>query len=100
MVVAISGTVKVYTGSDCRYVTITRDCKADAVMVKILRLMASIRMYVAVLAVIVIVFARGAMMWINPAGAVTVTAGDKGAMMMRSAPIGPVVEKLHDEGEM
>ena len=62
--------------------------------------MVSIRMYVASLAVMVTVLASGATMWMNPAGAVTVTAGDKGAMMMRSAPIGPVVEKLHDEGEM
>ena len=60
--------------------------------------MVSIRMYVASLAVMVTVLASGATMWMNPAGAVTVTAGDNGAMILRSAPIGPVVEKLQPVG--
>ena len=69
-------------------------------MVKVWILMQSIRMYVAVLAVMVIVAARGAMMCMYSAGEVTVTATDIGAMIVMFAPIGPVVEKVHDIGEM
>ena len=62
--------------------------------------MLSIRMCVAVLAVIVTVSAMGAMMWMKSAGVVTVTVGDKGAMIVTFAPTGPVVEKTHAIGEM
>ena len=52
------------------------------------------RMYVAVLAVIVTVSARGAAMYMLADGAVTVTAGDRGAMIVRFDPMGPVAVKL------
>ena len=51
-------------------------------------------MYVAVLAVIVTVSARGAAMYMLADGAVTVTAGDRGAMIVRFDPMGPVAVKL------
>ena len=62
--------------------------------------MLSMRMCVAVLAVIVIVSAMGAVMWMNSEGAVTVTTGDIGARIVRLAPIGAVLEKAHATGEM
>ena len=39
-------------------------------------------------------------MCMKRAGAVTVTAGDRGAMIVMFAPIGPVVEKVHAIGAM
>ena len=57
-------------------------------------------MNVAALAVIVTVPAMGAVMCMEAEGAVTVMTGDKGAMMVRFDPIGPVVTTLHAVGEM
>ena len=62
--------------------------------------MQSSRIYVAVLAVIVTVSAMGAMMCMEADSAVTVTVGDKGAVIVMLAPIGPVVEKVQGMGEM
>ena len=62
--------------------------------------MLSIRMYVARLAVMVTVPAIGAVMCMEAEGAVTDTTGDKGAMMVRFDPIGPVVTTTHAVGEM
>ena len=80
--------------------TMTSSFNAVAVMVKVLIWMQSSRMYVAVLAVMVTVSAMGAMMCMEAEGAVTVTVGDKGAVIVMLAPIGPVVEKVQGMGEM
>ena len=82
------------------YDTMTRYCSAGAVMVIVWMCMLSIRMCVAVLAVMVTVSVMGAVMWMKSDGAVTVTAGDIGARMVRLAPIGAVLEKVHAMGEM
>ena len=62
--------------------------------------MLSIRMCVAVLAVIVTMSALGAVMCMKADGAVTVTRGDSGAMTVRFDPIGPVVTTSQTEGVM
>ena len=56
-------------------------------------------MRVAMLAVIVTLSAMGAMMCMKTDGAVTVTAGDSGAVIERFDPTGPVPMKLHSVGE-
>ena len=57
-------------------------------------------MCVALSAVMVTVPAVGAMMFMTDDGARTVTAGDRGAMMVRVDPIGPSVARKHSVGEM